>query len=137
LRTRETEPQPRNHFIEDQHCAGRLRPRLQALEETGVGLYQAHVTDHRFDHDCREPVADARQVRVDVGEIVVARDRKIVRHRARNPRMLRPIGMRRRAGVLQRQIEVAVIVAGKLEDRIAAGERARDARPAPLRSRWS
>ena len=45
-------------------------------------------------------IARQRELRVDVGEIVVARDGEIVRDRTRNAGAVRRIGVRRRAGIL-------------------------------------
>ena len=56
----------------------------QAFQKAGRGRDQAHVAADRLDQDRREPVADAREMAVDVGQIVVARDGEIADDRARD-----------------------------------------------------
>ena len=104
---------------------------MRAFCETGekarIRLHQSHIADHGLDENCSEPIADAREMRVHIGEVVVARDREIVRDRRWNARLVRRVRMRRRARILQREIEVPVIIPGKLQHRRATRERTRHA----------
>jgi len=83
----------------------------QPFEEARYGFDQPHVAADRLDQNRRQPSADAREVAVDVVEVVVTRDREIVDDRVRNARSQSIRRLGGRAGVLQREIEMPVVVA--------------------------
>ena len=74
----------------------------------------AHVSDDRFDDDGRELVLATAEERVDRIEIVVPGDGHVAHHAVGDSTAGSAGGVRRRAGIEQREIEMPVVVSGKL-----------------------
>ncbi len=108
----------------------RLARACSPSRKRGLGHDQPHVGGDRFDDDRRQIVLVRTQSFVDGGEIVVARDHNVAAYSFRNSAVGRTCRRCRRARFEQRQIEMPVVVAGKLEDATAAGEGASDAKRA-------
>ena len=96
----------------------------EALQESAGGLHETHVGPDRLDDYRGEFGLVSFEPFVDRGEVVVARDEHVVPDPFWNSRRL---GTGRGAGIDQREIEMAVVVSGKLEDARAPGKRARNA----------
>src|SRR6202162_6734213 len=74
LRAAETQPEARNHLIEDHQRAVTPRALENTVEEAGFGKDQPHVADDRFESDRSQQRLATCKFSIDVGEIVVARD---------------------------------------------------------------
>ncbi len=130
LRAGETETQPRDHFIEDDERTMAARSFKQAVEKAGLREHQSHVADDRLDGDRRQHRLASRELLVDVGEVVVARDDRLGANAGRNSAAQRVARLRRRAGIVQRRVEMTVIVSRKPQDERPLGEGASHAQGA-------
>ena len=131
LRTARTEARPGDDFVEDDERAGAPRPCEETFEESRLRGHQTHIAHDGLDGDGRQPILAPGQHAIDIREIVVTCDGHIAPHAGGNSAARGSARrLRRCSGVVQRGIEVAVIVARKTEHERSLGERSRDAKRA-------
>ena len=125
-----------DHLVEDEQRPARVAQRPQRLEEAGGRRDDAHVAGDRLDEDRSEPFAvlgDRGRDRVDV---VVGEHDRVAGDARRNAGGRRnPERHQARAGAREQRVDMAVIVAGELDQPVAARRGARQAHGAHRRLR--
>ena len=99
----------------------------QAFEKALCRRHIAHIADDGLDDDGGQIVFASTQKRIDALQIVIPSDNDVAHNAFGNSAAFCVGGVRRCAGVEQREIEMAVIIARKFQNEIAARIRARDA----------
>ncbi len=127
LRAVEAEAKPRHDFVENQQRTASPRTIAQPLEESRFRRNEAHIGGDRLDQDRREIAVRFVRPLVDRREVVITRDEHVAPYALGDAASGYGCRVRRRSRVEQCEIEMPVIVAGKLQDTVAAGESASDA----------
>src|SRR5579883_1075237 len=112
LRATQTKTKPRDDLVKNQQRAPTACARSQTFEKAALRWDQAHVRRDRLDQDRCNLMLHTGGRRVDRIEIVVARHQRLAPRRRRNTAAPRT---GRGAGVEQSEIEMPVVVAGKLQ----------------------
>ncbi len=126
LRTPPPDTEARDDLVEDEQAVGAAGLLPQHLEEAGCRRDDPHVAGHRLDDDGGQ-LARARAQKVahsgHVVELCGPRERRDARRYTRAVRDTE--GERARAGANEQRVDVSVIAACELQDRLAAGGRTR------------
>ena len=119
-------PTPRDaeagdHLVEDEQRAARVAQHPQRLEESRRGRNDAHVARDGLDENRREPLAVLRDGCSDGVDVVVGQHDRVAATPDGNARGRRdPERHQARAGAREQRVDVAVVVAGELDQAVAA-----------------
>ena len=134
LRAAERQPEAGHHLVEDQKRAVLVCQPPRGVEKLLRRHDQPHVADHRFHDDGGDGVATRAKRGLELLRIVVFEHDRVLRRAGRHAGGIRHAerGGRRPCGH-QQTVGMAVVVAGELDQLVAAGESPRQSHGAHRR----